>query len=461
MKRLVIAVLVVLSVVPVMARAALAGAGFPRPTIIDASRVIQATPDDYLALVAKLRPGDTLMLAPGNYGVDWTGRDTFDAPGLPLQGLNGTASAPIIITGPESGPPAILFGRSTHNTVRFADSSYVIVRNLHIDNRRTGGAAVATEGISHHIMVEHLTIYGLNDRQQTVAISCVQGPTWNWTVRDNLLINPGTGMYFGNSDGRWPFVAGLIERNVVRDSIGYNIEVKHQVAWTGIPPGMPVEPTATVIRYNILTKRSAYVSPDGARPNLLVGDQPPSGPGSQNRFEIYGNFIYENPTESLFQGEGNIAFYDNVLMNTAGSAVRIQRHNGLVRQIDIFHNTIVARDSGINVMGGRAGSQQVVVANAVFAEDPIRIEGADATQSDNAMASVKEAALYLVHPDGPLEVLDLRPRDDRLAGATLEPARLARYIDANLDFARIPRTREQRGAYLRPLDQARGSDLKR
>jgi hypothetical protein len=269
MKRLVVAVLFVVSALPVLAHAALAGAGFPRPTVIDAARVIRATPVNYLALVAKLRPGDTLLLAPGNYGVDWTGRDTFDAPGLPLQGLNGTAAAPIIITGPESGPPAILLGRSTHNTIRFANSSYVIVRNLHIDNRQTIAAAVATEGVSHHIMVEHLTIYGLGQHQQIVAISCVQGPTWNWTVRDNLIINPGTGMYFGNSDGRWPFVAGLVEHNVVRDSIGYNIEFKHQVAWTGIPAGMPVEPTATVIRYNVLTKRSAYVSPDGARPTSL------------------------------------------------------------------------------------------------------------------------------------------------------------------------------------------------
>lgn len=448
MKRLVVACALLITVTLSPTAQGQSGAGITRPA--SPSRVIQADPGNYLGLVETLRPGDTLSLAPGVYGIDANGQDTETVPGLSVFGLNGTAAAPIVITGPESGRPAILLGRSTHNTVRLANSSYVIVRNLHINNRRLGAAAVATQGITHHIVIENLTIEGLNDHQQSVGISCVQGPTWNWTIRNNFIVGAGTGMYFGNSDGRSPFVAGLIERNVVRDTIGYNIEVKHQVAWSGVPAGMPTEATATVIRYNVLAKRSAFVSPDGARPNLLVGDQPPEGPGSRNRFEIYGNFLYQNPTEALFQGEGNIAFHDNVLVNTAGSAIRIQRHNGLVRQVDVFHNTVVARDGGINVMGGRSGFQQAVVGNVVFADTPIRIDGIDATQANNTTGEMRDAGQFLVRPEGPLGSLDLRPRDDRLAGTKLEPARLSDYLDAQLDFARAGRARDQRGAYTRP-----------
>jgi hypothetical protein len=51
---------------------------------------IEADPSDYRALLKTLKPGDMLSLAPGTY------------PRLPIIGLNGTASAWITITGPDS-----------------------------------------------------------------------------------------------------------------------------------------------------------------------------------------------------------------------------------------------------------------------------------------------------------------------------------------------------------------------
>ena len=97
-------------------------------------RVIHATPSNYLELIRALQPGDTLMLEPGDY--DKVG----DVPGLPLFNLNGTQDKPILITGPDTGPRPRLLGRATHNTVRLAGSSYVVVRNLEINGRDAGGA---------------------------------------------------------------------------------------------------------------------------------------------------------------------------------------------------------------------------------------------------------------------------------------------------------------------------------
>ena len=37
-----------------------------------------------------------------------------------------------------------------------------------------------------------------------------------------------------------------------------------------------------------------------------------------------------------------MAFYGNVLVNTAGSAISIQPHNDRPKRIRIFHNTIIA-----------------------------------------------------------------------------------------------------------------------
>lgn len=409
--------------------------------------VIVANPTNYLSLISSLRPGDTLLLQSGNYGVTAGGADTGDVPGLPLFDVNGTASAPITITGPDSGAKPVLLGRATHNTVRLANSSYVVVRNIEIDNRGLGAAAVASQGTTHHITIENLYIHGVDDDQQTVGIA-VQNAAWNWVIRRNTIVGAGTGMYLGSSTGNAQFVGGLIENNLVRDTIGYNIEIKHQNQWPAtLPAGMPTGATPTIVRNNVFSKLSSFVSSYGARPNLLVGDHPPSGPGSQNSFEIYGNFFYRNPTEVLFQGEGNIAFHHNLLFNDVGTALRVQRHNGSVRTVRIFANTVVARDTGISVTGGQAGSTQRVFGNAVFAGSPVSVSGADASASDNVTGSQAAATNALVNASGALGQLDLYPKSGQLQGVAPSTAGLAGYLDWDRDFNGGAHAWTTRGAY--------------
>jgi hypothetical protein len=399
-------------------------------------RVINAGPSDYLAKVRALQPGDTLVLAPGTYD------DPNDVPGLPVFNLNGTPSQPITITGPDSGARAVLLGRSTHNTIRFANASYVIVRNLDVDGRNLGGFGVAVQGLAHHITIEGLRIRGVGGDQQIVGISTTGSPTWNWVIRRNVIEGAGTGMYLGSSTGDSPFVAGIIENNLVVDTIGYNVQVKHQVPWSNVPAGMPTGRTTTIIRNNVFVKRSSFVSSDGPRPNLLVGDQPSSGPGSENGFEIYGNFFYQNPTEALFQGEGNIAFYGNVMVNDGGSAVNIQPHNGIVRNVRVFGNTIVASGSGIRVSGG-SGYTQYVIGNAVFAATPI----SGGTQAANATGSYAGASAFLNNPTGALGQLDLFPKAGALRGAAPDTSSIVGFAAWDRDFNGNPRDWTFRGAY--------------
>jgi len=63
--------------------------------IAQAATTYEATPDNYRRLVDRLRAGDTLALAPGEY------RD-----GLRLHNLAGEPGRPITITGPARGPAA-------------------------------------------------------------------------------------------------------------------------------------------------------------------------------------------------------------------------------------------------------------------------------------------------------------------------------------------------------------------
>ncbi len=425
--------------------------------------VIQADPSNYLAKLAALNAGDTLLLAPGNYGVDSQGNDTADAPGLPISGLNGTPSALIVITGPASGPRPVLLGRSTHNTIRLSNASFVVIRRLEVDGRGLDGFGVATQGPTHDITVEDNYFHGHGGDQQIVAISTTGYATWNWVIRRNRIVGAGTGLYLGNSTGDGPFVAGLIEHNVVVDTIGYNMQVKHQVAWPAtIPAGMPTGKTTTIIRHNVFSKSAGNSATGGlARPNLLVGDCPPSGPGSTNGFAIYGNFFFQNPSESLFQGEGNIAFYDNVMVQVAGgdAAVRVQPQNGLVRDVRIFHNTVLSEAGpAIVVSGGSGGGggsssyTQRVLANAVFspATPAISVTGSGATAVQNTTDSQANAVMYVANPAGAVgSSLNLYPKNNSALKATpVDLNGLDGFPDWNRDFngtARADAT--YRGAY--------------
>ena len=56
-------------------------------------------------------------------------------------------------------------------------------------------------------------------------------------------------------------------------------------------------------------------SPDGDRPNVLVGAFPATGTGSLNMYEIYGNLFLHNHREALFQGSGRFTLHDNLFVD--------------------------------------------------------------------------------------------------------------------------------------------------
>ena len=247
--------------------------GFPVPHLVRCAIVFagifatplsagmhDADPSNYRDLLRALKPGDTLNLAPGRY------------PRLYVAHLNGTPESWITITGPASGPAAVIGRSAGANTVEIEDSSYLSIESLRIDSRGIPGAFGISargrgENVTHHIRIEGNTFVGQDGGQQTVAIS-TKTPTWGWIIRYNRIVGAGIGMYFGDSDGNQPFVAGLIENNLIQDTIGYNLEIKHQVSFAG-SSGSASSPTSTIIRNNVFIKND-QPSPDGDRPNLLI-----------------------------------------------------------------------------------------------------------------------------------------------------------------------------------------------
>jgi hypothetical protein len=391
---------------------------------------IDANPGNYRSLLASLNPGDTLVLASGTY-----------TSGLPISDKHGSAAQPIVIRGP-ADRSAIFKANDCCNTVQLQDSSFVEIRNLTLDGAGTNGAfGVDSRGACHDITIENLRIVNYGADQQVVGIS-TKGPAWNWVIRHNTIIGAGTGLYLGNSDGSAPFVNGIIEYNVVADTLGYNMQIKHQSPRpTGI--GLPSGPSRTIVRHNVWSKQNNAVGGANARPNVLVGHFPLSGAGASDRYEIYGNFFYQNPTEALFQGEGNIALYDNVFVNTSGSAINIRPHNDKPRTVTVFHNTVVATGNGIAVAGGDAAYVQKIVGNASFAAVPV----AGPNQTGNITGSYAAAADHLVAPTAAIGSLDLFPKAGKLTGPAIDLSQFAGFADSDRDFNGSSRDGTRRGAY--------------
>ena len=342
-----------------------------------------AGPADYLAIVPMLEAGDTLSLVAGEY------RD-----GLTIRHLHGEAERPIVIRGPAAGTGgrAVLVGRDGANTVSLSDASHIKISDLWLDGRHAEADAVKAEGSNqpvHHVTLERLTIVGHDRAQDIVGIS-TKCPAWGWTIRDNVIVGAGTGMYLGNSDGRAPFVAGTIENNVVIDSIGYDIEIKHQIfrsALAGIPSGASV----TVLRGNVFSKSHNASGGNLARPNVLLGAFPDTGSGRGDRYEFAGNMLFDNRSEALFQAEGNVRLVRNVFINRQGDAVVVRPHHDLPRRVTIADNFVAATGRGIAMTGADPQAMQSVVRNVVYAGIPI----VGITDRDNRVGAYREPVAAL------------------------------------------------------------------
>lgn len=396
----------------------------------------QADPSNYLNMLSMLQPGDTLHLDTGNYTNQ-----------LNVTNLNGSPGRRITIAGPSSGSPAVFLGSACCNTVEIRNSSYVTIRGITIDAQHISGifgisANGGTSNLVHDIEIDGCTFLNHDGSQQTDGIS-TKTPTWGWIIHNNIMIHPGIGLYLGNSDGSDPFVAGIIENNLISNPIGYCMQIKHQAPWpTGV--GLPEAPSSTIIRNNVFIKGDGP-SPDGNRPNLLVGGLPSTGPGSLNRYEIYGNFFHHNPREALLQVSGRVTIHDNIFVDTAAPAIIARDHDLPLRQAYIYHNTIYAAATGIE-FGNSAPQGDAVVGNVIFS--PRQISGPISDLWDNVTDSSSNAGQYVAAPSLVLGQMNFYPLPGECQGTQLDMTKFVSDVDYALDFNGATKgTFRFRGAY--------------
>ncbi len=396
---------------------------------------IAADPSNYRTILPTLKPGDTLVLAPGLYVR------------LDLDHLNGRPGRCITVAGPVSGEPAVIHAAPGFDTVEITQSSYLVVKNLTIDSLGLPGShGVSAKGnvanTTHHVIIEGNSVVGAGGSQQTDGIS-TKIPTWNWIIRRNTIIGAGTALYLGNSDGNDPFIAGIIEDNLVMNPIGYCMEIKYQKVRPALD-GMPTAPQTTIVRNNVFVKNDRP-SPDGDRPNLLVGGFPDAGLGSQDLYQIYGNLLFHNPREALFQASGRVSFHDNILVDGERAAAVFRNHDLPLRLARVYNNTVYSSQKGI-YFRDKALEGDAVVGNLVFAQAPI--DGAIAHQRGNMVGAMSDAGRTVRGPSTTLGSMDFFPLPGKAKGSPLDLAPFAGDIDYDIDFNQRPKgPRARRGAY--------------
>ncbi|MBA3707472.1 MAG: hypothetical protein H0W83_01475, partial [Planctomycetes bacterium] len=340
-----------------------------------------------------------------------------------------------------SGGAATFVAANGTNTIEISDASYLALIGLTLDGgHRDGPFGICSRGDRpvHHLRIEDCFITDYDGNQQMTAISnhC---PSWNWTIRGNRIERCGTGMYFATNG--MPFIAGVIARNLVIDPLGYCLQIQNQKRPS--IPGMPTAPSSTVIRDNVLIK-SDRPSPDGDRPNLLLDGFPGIGPGSDDRYEVFGNLICHNPREALVQASGRVSIHDNLIVDGGFAGIVLMDHQEPLRVADIYHNTIVAVPLGVRSQRGGA-ARVTVTANAIFADEGV----AGALRSvDNLIAARTGAASALANPSPALGEMDLHPLPGACLGTAVDLAPFAHDVEAARDFdGSQERNSERRGAY--------------
>ncbi len=376
-------------------------------TVVANPGATQGQPDYYRTLVGALAPGDTLLLPAGVY-----------PDRLGLEGLQGSPSAWIVITGPASGPPATITTQSNCcNTVQLDGTAYVALRNLTVDS----AGIDAIDGINakgnptHDILIENCTLIGQGSGQGTIGIS-TKSPAWRWTIRGNKIIEAGTGLYLGNSDGTQPFIGGIIEGNLVLNSIGYNMEIKFQLPYgsQGWVSQIPAGSHRTVVRNNVFIKEKNSWAPGqvvAPRPNLLVDPFPDSGPGTSDLYEIYGNFFYRNPEEALLQATGRVTVHDNVFVASGAGQLSayFTDHNGPLKLAHVYNNTVFSVEGGGIQFASPAREADAVVGNLIVVAGS-GLSGQIAHPSSNLIGQIADAPLYFAMPSETLGHMDFYPK---------------------------------------------------
>jgi len=210
---------------------------------------------------------------------------------------------------------------------------------------------------------------------------------------------------------------------------------------------MPTGPTTTIIRNNVFIKKDHAPTTSGPRPNVLVDGFPDTGPGSQNHYEIYGNFFYHDNDDFLLQATGRVHAHDNVFVDDSmyGGINFTDHDSKTVIDAIAYNNTFYGVGTGI-AFGNAPSGVGFAVGNAIFGPTPFA--GMVATQHDNVTDTVANAGNYVNSPGLVLGMMDFYPKNGSpLHGSAMDLSMVSSDTDYDRDFNGTKKDFTYRGAY--------------
>ncbi len=291
-------------------------------------------------VLASLQPGDRLVIGPGKYSIS---EKLSLAP-------RGTPAAPIwIVAADPSRKPIITRPDARQNVLNLGERSagrFVCFRNIEF----TGGSTLLRLYDCQNVWIDQCHFHH----------SAAEGITANSHDTQYVFItnnhfhhfeNPaatGEAMYLGANHGKFAMSYSVIANNHVHDcggKQGDGIEVK-QGSFNNWIVGNLVHDT----QYPCII---AY------------------GTGGRGINMVERNVCYRSG-DNVMQIQGEAIVRNNLLIGAAGAAFASTDHQGETRELQVIHNTLIARRRGANLSSwnGREGM--------VFANNVVYTDGGDA-----------------------------------------------------------------------------------
>jgi hypothetical protein len=288
---------------------------------------------DLCGAINALRPGEELMLHPGDYQGPCTIRS------------GGRPGAPVVIRALDPAQrPRIVYYAGRDSNVLDVKASHVILRGL-----RFGPTQEEVDGVrvfkAEEITVEDCEFDGMGG----IAVVANHANVHGLVVRNNVILRArATGMYFGCHDGTTCSIVGLlIEGNYIHgvtappDEVGYGIQVKLN--------------SAGIVRANVIV--------DTKGPGIMVYGAHDAALLSV----VERNFVAGSHRSSgIVVGGGPALVRNNIAVGSAEAGIALEdyRKRGLLRGVVVVHNTVVGNGGGIGVLSNGA-LDALVINNAV------------------------------------------------------------------------------------------------
>ncbi|MCX7995342.1 MAG: right-handed parallel beta-helix repeat-containing protein, partial [candidate division WOR-3 bacterium] len=314
-----------------------------------ATTYIADTPAEIQSYTNLLQAGDTLLIMPGVYNMNWNIADRY-----------GTANDWIVIQPYSSG--VVINGINYDNVIDIYNSHYLELRGIEITNSYAGSGidGIKFRTTSDHILMEDLHIHNLTG----VGISAnPAGQSFTYlTIRRchiHDITDVGEGIYLGNHDGLSPVHHCLVELNWIHDC--------HPRKGIQFKRGTYLNIIQDNVVYNC----------DEAGIVLYKTDQPSS---SDNNI-VRRNAIWNTPEGIFAVGQTNIE--NNVIFN-CDYGINVRNYGGwgmndlYIRNNTIYYcNTTCLRLDDWNIATGEmvcinnACYQDTITASAIQAPDGI------------------------------------------------------------------------------------------